>query len=298
MRKSIVLLGMMLWAGLGILQAQMEEVLIAGDQVELRESPSLESPIIGYVNWETEATGIQLDETWSQVEAAGVGKGYVLAWFTLTHSDMNSKAWQRITPSASTLYRMMRYFKRKNNLPKAEEFALRILNVHNYEEFPTEDQACFKLGHLAYIDMLSPDRNGVEYNEFMFQFSGNAMKSAEDPGIKAMALYHQARYLSLNGNQDQAIENLLTIVKDYPSAFSRNECQPKQANSWFYKPERTKRLFCALCMIQPPTALEAVKEGLTELTSEEHSAETIAMAEELLANIGLMPYDKDTSVWY
>ena len=113
-----------------------------------------------------------------------------------------------------------------------------------------------------------------------------------------MAHFHLARYESLNGDQDKAIELLFNVINFYPGSFSKNECNPEDTDTWFYKPQRSKQLFLAIAMIQPERSLANLRTQLDTIIGETPNEATRAMAQELRDNLGTMPYQRDQSIWY
>ncbi len=298
MRKSLILL----LSGL-LLQlttfAQSQSLIILGDNVPLYAQPNYQSQILITLDWDAEVVGWPESSSWYGVRDALGREGYVPVWYAMETwmTDPNDLRAKRVTPSASTLYRMMRFFRRNDKVEKAEEFALRIIQNHNEEEFPDKDFSCYKLGHLAYIHMVSDGETGVIYDDYLPVFAHKVLEVAETPSIKAMAHYHLARSKALTGESKAALMELIAVVEKYPGDFARNECEPEKADSWFYKPERCKRLFCAISMIQTPQALEEARNELSRLIVEGSPA-TQEIAQELLQNIGTMPYARDESIWY
>jgi hypothetical protein len=284
------------------LPAQDVPLTLLGNKVAVYESPDGDSPVLITLNWDSKVTGSPVNEEWFILTDSQGLKGYVYAWDAINTTEAEESISQgltpkRITPSASTLFRLMRYYKKQNNIARAQDFSIRIINTHNDEEFPTKDKACFKLGHLAYMEMISDPEKGVIYDSFLMEYTRQVLEASENETIQAMAHYHQARYQALNGEIDAALSNLLYIVEKYPTAFSRNECEPEVVDSWYYKPERAKRLFCALGILQPQQSMEPYRQHLKTLA--ESDKETVAaVATELLNNIGDMPYERDNSIWY
>ena len=281
-------------------QALDEPLAVLGENVMVYYKPDERAATGNFLAASSELVGHEVIDGWYLIRQPSGSQGYVPHWDVIELSLVEPSPRllpKRITPSASTLFRMMKYFKQKDKLDKAGDFALRIINTHNNEEYPTKDKACFKLGHLAYMHMISEEDRGVRYDAFLLAFTQKVLAESEATTLKAMAYYHQARYHALNGSPSKAMDNLLNIVADYPEEFSRNECQPNDLNSWFYKPERSKRLFCALSMIMPAHDLKPVTSRLEFLISD-GSDNSKLMARELHDNMGSMPYAKEDSIWY
>lgn len=277
--------------------AAQENLKVISGSALLHARPETGAPVLGMVDTAIVPTGEAFNDTWYQVSMPDGTQGYMMHWDVMEMDQLDLLREKRITPSASTLFRLMRYFKNEQRWDKAEDFSLRIINLHNDEEFPTEADACFKLGHLAYIEMISNPQSGIGYNDFLYTFTQKVIAQSSDPAVLAMAHYHAARYLALNGKADEALDHLLIIVRDFPSAYSRNECQPGDADSWFYRPDRCKRLLCALGLILPPSSVTGLRGRLDALTQDGSDASR-AFAAEMLQNIGQMPYPRDASIWY
>lgn len=276
--------------------AQEVKLVFLSDEVPVYAEQSARAEIIRTLSASDELFGSYIDPYWYAVILADGTAAYVLSWDVWPEQDLELIP-KRITPSATTLFRMMRYFRYNDKPEKAQEFALRIINTHNDEEFPGEGKSCFKLGHKAYMEMISTKESGVEYDAFMLGFTTKVINEAENETIQAMAHYHQARFFALNGQTERALDRLLVIVDKYPTLVSSNECEPEKLETWYYRPERAKRLFCALTIIQTGEALDKAEAELKRIIAE-GGEESRAMAEELLQHIGSMPYPRDDSKWY
>jgi hypothetical protein len=294
MKKFLILIAM--WGSIQILSAQTEKLTLLTDKVELRLQPAEDAPVLDSAYQAESMQGRYVNPQWFEVTTETGKKAYLTSWEAVSEKEAEMLA-KRITPSASTLFRMMRFFRQTNRSDKAEEFAIRIINSHNEEEYPSEDKACFKLGHMAYIEIISDPETGVRYDLPTFGFTQRVMSETDNPTVLAMAHYHQARYLAQNGQVNLAEERLLEIVRSYPQAVARNECKPEEVDSWFYRPERAKRLFCALALIQTGEDLKRTQEKLRRIIEEGDEASQ-AMAQELYDNLGSLPYPKDDSIWY
>lgn len=299
MRKSLLLYAVIAFAQLCFAPfsfAQEVKLVYLSDEVPVYAEQSAASAIIKTLTASDELFGIYINDYWYAVTLADGTAAFVLSWDVWPEQDLELIP-KRITPSASTLFRMMRFFRHNDKPEKAEEFALRIINTHNDEEYPGEGKSCFKLGHKAYMEMISTKETGVQYDAWLLGFTTRMIKDAENETIQAMAHYHQARFFALNGQTGRALDRLLVIVDKYPTLSSSNECEPEILETWYYRPERAKRLFCALTIIQTGEALTQAEAELNRIIAES-SDEGRAMADELLQNIGSMPYPRDGSKWY
>lgn len=296
MRKILLLFAAIFFAQFLHAQENPVRLVIVVDEVQLYAQPSATAEVSHRFPAETELFGVSLDKHWFEVTLGLGEKAYVMSWDVWPEQELELIP-KRITPSAETLFRMMRYFRHNQKLDKAEEFAIRIINTHNDEEYPGEGKSCFKLGHKAYMEMISGDEGGVNYDAWLLGFTGRVIEQSENKTIQAMAHYHQARFFAVNGQMDRALNRLLVIVEKYPTLSSSNECEPEVLESWYYRPERAKRLFCALTVIQTTEVLANVRDTLQRI-ADNGSEESRAMAKELLQNMGSMPYPKDDSKWY
>lgn len=294
MRKNLLFCALLAIVQLNF--AQEVKLVFLSDEAPVYAEQSAASPIIQTLNSSDELFGSYIDQYWYSIQLSDGQTAYVMSWDVWPEEDLELIP-KRITPSASTLFRMMRYFRHNEKPEKAQEFALRIINTHNDEEYPGEGKSCFKLGHKAYMEMISTRETGVQYDAWLLGFTTRVIAEAENETIRAMAHYHQARFYAVNGQTDRALSSLLTIVEKYPTLSSSNECEPEKLASWYYRPERAKRLFCALTIIQTGDVLADVKAELEQLIAE-GSEESSMMAQELLENIGSMPYEGDGSRWY
>lgn len=299
MRKNLLLYAIIAFAQLCFApfsSAQEVKLVFLADEVPVYAEQSAASAVIQRLSASDELFGTYVDAYWYAVTLADGTAAYVLSWDVWPEQDLELIP-KRITPSATTLFRMMRYFRHNDNPEKAQEFAIRIINTHNDEEYPGEGKSCFKLGHKAYMEMISEKESGVQYDAWLLGFTSHVIQEAQNETILAMAHYHQARFYAINGQTERALNSLLVIVDKYPALSSSNECEPELLETWYYRPERAKRLFCALTIIQTGDVLAKAEAELTRIAAEGSDASS-AMAQELLQNIGSMPYPKDDSKWY
>lgn len=278
-------------------RGQEAPLSVLGDRVPLYEVSEYDASVLAYLNWDSEVKGTWMNG-WYAVTTADGQTGFLSKWDAIELSVLTDPVQaKRISPSAETLFRMMKFFKNKGDHPRAEDYALRIINDFRDEEYPTKD-GCFKIAHLTYMYMVSDQETGIIYDEYLAQFSSLVMDEIRLPAVVAMAHYHLARYESLNGDQGKAIDLLFRVVAAYPEAFSRNECEPENMDSWFYRPQRSKQLFLAIAMIQPERELASLRTRLDALLAEAATQEAREMAQELRDNLGTMPYQRDQSIWY
>lgn len=282
----------------GTVFAQQVPLHILGDKVPVYSGPSFEAPVDRYLNWDTQPLGNWEDDWYVIINADGE-TGYVSKWDAIEQSQVAEPFYaKRITPSAETLFRMMKFFKKSDKPARAEEFAIRIINEFGYEEYPTKD-GCFKLAHLSYIYMISQPDEGVVYDEYLGAFTARVLDEAQMPTVRAMAHFHLARYFVLTGDAERAMNQLFSIIQKYPDAEAPNQCFPEKTDTWFYLPQRSKQLFLAIAMIQPEAKLGALRTRLTEMAERpENESHSQSFAQELLDNLGTMPYQRDNSIWY
>jgi hypothetical protein len=280
-----------------VLQAQQAVIAILGERVPLYQNPDFDAEVVAYLNWDSEATGLWKD-SWYQVKTADGQVGFLSKWDAIERDVLEDPVNpKRISPSAETLFRMMKFFKNRNDLARAEDYAIRIINDFPFEEYPTKD-GCFKVAHLSFMYMISKEENGVIYNGDLAGFSNRVIDEVRPKSVLAMAHYFLARYESIHGQQEKALELLLGIAKKFPEEVSRNECFPGKVDTWFYLPRRSKQLFFAIAMIQPESEIASVRMELQRLSAESPNTATRSMAKELLDNLGTMPYQRDQSIWY
>lgn len=295
MRKFLLLpLVLLMFSGI---QAQQASISVLGERVPLYQSPGFDAEILAYLNWDSEVTGLW-QSGWYHITTSDGQEGYISKWDAMERDVLEDpvKA-KRISPSAETLFRMMKFFKNRDDVARAEDYAIRIINDFPAEEYPTKD-GCFKVAHLSYIYMISKEETGVIYDANLAAFSNRIIDEAQPAAVVAMAHYFLARYESINGQQQRALALLLDITKNYPEAASRNECFPEKTETWFYLPRRSKQLFFAIAMIQPESEIASVRNELQRLSEEAPGAGARTMAKELLDNLGTMPYQRDMSIWY
>jgi len=273
--------------------AQEVKLIFLTDEAPLYESQSTNSNVIQRIENQAEIYGTAIDDKWFMIKLEDGQEAFIMSWDVWPEAELSLTA-KRVSPSASTLFRMMRYFRQQQRPEKAEEFALRIIQQHNDDVYPGEGQECYKLGHKAYIEMLGTEDTGIQYDAFLLGFTAKVIEEGKDDDLKAMAYYHQAQFYARSGQEDRALDCLLAIVDRFPKAASRNACTPEVNTTAFYLPQRTKYLFCDLAMKLAST--ERVQAEL-KVISEDGREASAQMADELLINLGNNPYQLAEGKW-
>ena len=165
--------------------SQQKALSVLGEKVPLYSERSYDAPVLAYLDWNTAVLGFW-ESGWYTISMPEGKTGYLSKWDAMESEILNDPVQaKRIAPSAETLYRMMKFFKRQGKTARAEDYALRIINDFRDEEYPTKD-GCFKIAHLSYMYMISDPEDGVIYDAYLSAFSGRVLAEANMPAVEAM----------------------------------------------------------------------------------------------------------------
>ena len=141
MRKLLLFIVVCLIASATFSQNSLISVL--GDNVPVYEQADYDAAVISHLGWDHEVEGVW-ENGWYTIILDDSTTGYISKWDGMEKEILNDPVRaKRIAPSAETLFRMMKFFKNQGKNARAEEYAIRIINDFQDEEYPTKD-GCFQ----------------------------------------------------------------------------------------------------------------------------------------------------------
>jgi hypothetical protein len=188
---------------------------IIGDNVNIRADTSLSSQVYLKVNFGEEFLCRRISDNWFEWKT-DYENGFISSKYVSDEANFTTAAEKLETKNGTTLYSLLKYYKKIGQLAKAEDMSIEIINNFKLKDFPVHREWCPLYGELAFFTIVADESFEIDYSDkTVYDFCTRVVKQSKDSLIVGLSMHTMAKCQLLWGNFNESEAILLKSIREY-----------------------------------------------------------------------------------
>lgn len=210
---ALIFVTIVSWFGCFAQINEFSTFYIIGDNVNIRADTSLSSDVLFKVNFGEEFLCRRISDNWFETEYEN---GFISSKYVADEFNFTTAAENLEIKNGTTLYSLLKHYKKIGQLAKAEDMSIEIINNFKLKDFPVHKEWCPLFGELAFFTIVADESFEIDYSDkTVYDFCTRVVKQSKDSLIVGLALHTMAKCQLLWGNFNESKAFLLKSIREY-----------------------------------------------------------------------------------